>query len=384
MSCELIESRGEAFLDGELPANQMLELQGHVDRCPDCRVQLSFSSAIRETTRRVVLHQPGVDSAFEERMLQTLRDETEREAASSLTAVSLASVPVASVPDTSVPDTAGRGMTGNTSDRGANRWVVLGPFWTRAIPIAAAAAAAIFFLGTEPSEKIQQSGNPQQSPASTAFAKAGVAKAAATQSPIVRAPILRPVMAKTAVTQSPIVQAPILRPVVARAMPARPMPAQAMPARPMPAPTTDDLLDRLIEIHAAPPADQVTQSAQVNRLARDVGVLVDFPRIMEKEYGAHFQGGSVVRMRNNQLAAQLRYHTPDNRHFTVYIYDPKRLPLHAGLNPSRLYAEPVYLGRHRGYSIAASTQYGVGYAVAGDLNPKQSAQLIRTIAYGKH
>lgn len=146
---------------------------------------------------------------------------------------------------------------------------------------------------------------------------------------------------------------------------------------------TDDLLDGMIDQLARPPSHQVTDARDVRQLGRDVGVLVGLPKSLERDYGAQLQGGSVARMKNNQVAAQLRYRTADGRNFTVYIYDPKRLPVHAALKPSRLFAEPVYIGQRRGYSIAASKQAGVGYAVAGDLNPKDSARLVRTIAYSR-
>jgi hypothetical protein len=37
---------------------------------------------------------------------------------------------------------------------------------------------------------------------------------------------------------------------------------------------------------------------------------------------------------------------------------------------------PVYVGRLRGYSIAAAEERGVGYALASDLNDDESAQLM--------
>jgi len=40
---------------------------------------------------------------------------------------------------------------------------------------------------------------------------------------------------------------------------------------------------------------------------------------------------------------------------------------------------PVYVGSRRGYSIAALEKRGVGYAVATDLDDRESAELVASI-----
>ena len=138
----------------------------------------------------------------------------------------------------------------------------------------------------------------------------------------------------------------------------------------------EELLDRFIDYHTAPPTPQVTEPQLVPEMARDVGVRV--PLLSLAQYGAEWQGGSVVRVRR-QPAAYLRYRTTDDHSVTVYVYNASRIPLHAGLTPRMFREEPVYEGYRRGYTIAAQLRHGVGYAVATDLNESRSAELVRAI-----
>jgi anti-sigma factor RsiW len=138
----------------------------------------------------------------------------------------------------------------------------------------------------------------------------------------------------------------------------------------------EELLDRFIDYHTAPPTPQVTEPKLVPEMERDVGVRV--PLLSLTQYGAEWQGGSVVRVRR-QPAAYLRYRTTDDHSVTVYVYNASRLPLHAGLTPRMFREEPVYEGYRRGYTIAAQLRHGVGYAVATDLNEARSAELVRAI-----
>lgn len=142
----------------------------------------------------------------------------------------------------------------------------------------------------------------------------------------------------------------------------------------------EDILDRMIDYHTAPPKPQVTEPKLLPELERDVGVRVPLPSLVQ--YGAEWQGGSVVRVRRDQPAAYLRYRTRDHHSVTVYVYNASRIPLHAGLKPRMFREEPVYQGNWRGYSIAAQLRQGVGYAVTTDLDESRSAELVRTISTG--
>ena len=51
----------------------------------------------------------------------------------------------------------------------------------------------------------------------------------------------------------------------------------------------------------------------------------------------------------------------------------------ATLEPRVVRNQPVYVGSRRGYSIAAREQRGLGYAVATDLDDRESAELVASI-----
>jgi len=139
--------------------------------------------------------------------------------------------------------------------------------------------------------------------------------------------------------------------------------------------TPEQALDDLVRYHAAPPEPQITEPRLVERLEPEVGVPVHLPAL--KQYGASWEGGGVVPMKN-QRAALFRYRV-SNHPVTVYVYDAKRLPLRSVLEPRVVHNQPVHVGERHGYSIAALEQRGVGYAVATDLNDDESAELVTTM-----
>jgi anti-sigma factor RsiW len=124
----------------------------------------------------------------------------------------------------------------------------------------------------------------------------------------------------------------------------------------------------------------VTRPELVPQLERDVGVRL--PLVNLARYGALWQGGSVVRVRDDRPAAYFRYRTTDNHRVTVYVYNPARIPLHASLEPRIVREQPVYEGYRRGYTIVAQLRRGVGYAVTTDLEEPISAELVQAIASG--
>ncbi|HEV8244942.1 MAG TPA: hypothetical protein VGP93_04210, partial [Polyangiaceae bacterium] len=61
---------------------------------------------------------------------------------------------------------------------------------------------------------------------------------------------------------------------------------------------------------------------------------------------------------------------------TLYVYDPKRVPIEQRLQQQMVRNKPVFVGSERGFSIAARANRGVGYALASDLDEPESAELI--------
>ena len=137
--------------------------------------------------------------------------------------------------------------------------------------------------------------------------------------------------------------------------------------------SVEQLVDQLVSYHAKAPEPEVTQPTMVPGLEPRVGVPVRLPRLD----GFHWEGASVVPMQN-QRAASLRYNLGNHR-VTVYVYNSDRFRLRAMLEPRVVRNQPVYVGSRRGYSIAAREQRGVGYAVATDLNDRESAELVASI-----
>jgi anti-sigma factor RsiW len=134
-------------------------------------------------------------------------------------------------------------------------------------------------------------------------------------------------------------------------------------------------LEEFVSYHTSPPAPQITEAALVPKLEPEVGVPVRLPQL--KQYGAHWQGGSVIPVHNNR-AAIFRYEV-SNHPVTVYVYDTRQVRLRGVLEPRVVHDKPVHVGERHGYSIAAREQRGVGYAVATDLDDNESAELVSTI-----
>ena len=79
MSCERLRSRWETFLDGELPGQETLELQAHLDGCNDCSEQVAFSQAVRRSACRLAAEEGVVTEEFRARLGLALLAEAERE-----------------------------------------------------------------------------------------------------------------------------------------------------------------------------------------------------------------------------------------------------------------------------------------------------------------
>jgi anti-sigma factor RsiW len=139
--------------------------------------------------------------------------------------------------------------------------------------------------------------------------------------------------------------------------------------------TMEGALDRLIDYHSSPPESQVTEANLLPTFEPNVGVRIRAPEL--GAYGAHWEGASLVPVVNHQ-AAFLRYRMPGHR-VTVYVFDPRKVPVHNHLERRVVGDDPIYIGQWRGYSVAARENRGVGYAMAADLDDQAITQLIRSI-----
>ncbi len=136
--------------------------------------------------------------------------------------------------------------------------------------------------------------------------------------------------------------------------------------------TAEELIEDLVEHHAAPSAPEVVEPDLVQRFEPAVGVPVQLPSL--QQFGARWEGGSIVPIRQ-QRAASFQYRVAGHR-VTVYVYDSSRVPLRGQLEPRVVRNMAVFVGQRRGYSIAAVEERGVGHALASDLDSAETAELV--------
>lgn len=268
----------EAFVDGELAADQVLEVEQHLVDCELCASRVRLSHGLKLSTRNAVQRAISPSAGFEQRLRAALAAERDRE-------------------------TQAREHLHDAR----------GPLpWRTIVPVAAAAAFTLAWAastndGRQPGRVASEL---------TASALSGNATA-----------------------------------------------------------TVDQLIEEFVNYHANAPAPDVTDTSLIPKLEPEVGVPVRLPSL--QQYGARWEGASVVPVRN-QRAASFRYRL-DGHRVTLYVYNSARFPLRATLEPRVVRNMPVYVGSRRGYSIAALEKRGVGYAVATDLDDRESAELVASI-----
>jgi anti-sigma factor RsiW len=141
----------------------------------------------------------------------------------------------------------------------------------------------------------------------------------------------------------------------------------------------DAMIDQFVDWHARPLPPEITNPNDLPGFEPYVGVPVHPPAF--SPFGAHLLGGRILPVKDARVAAMLQYTLGSGHRVSVYVYDPRRIQI----NPSRLHphtsvtammsSDPVYVGRVRGWSVAAAERRGVGYAVASDLDDDESAEL---------
>jgi anti-sigma factor RsiW len=285
MSCRQVSALIDPFLDGELPPEEVFDVEEHLSSCSTCAERERFERAVRGSVKRAVAFDAVPSGGFEARVAGALRAERER-------ILEQRSAP---------PPSRSRR--------------------TAALPLLLAAAATFGLV---------------------AWLNGHVASERERTPALAAAPLA--------------------------VMPSAPVAAQMNP---------EQVLDELVDYHAAPPEPEITEPGQVMKLQPEVGVPVRVPAL--KQFGASWEGGSVVPMKN-QRAAFLRYRI-SNHPVTLYVYDAHRVPLRGVLEPRVVHNQPLHVGERRGYSIAAREQHGVGYAVATDMNDDESAELVTNISY---
>ncbi len=274
--CRLVVNRLDAYADGELAPDQVLEIEGHLIDCHGCSVRLQLEHAMRKSLRRTVYAAATPTDAFRERLSLQLR----------------------------AAEAAEEQALTNDGRRGGML------SWGSILPLAAAAAIALFW------SKNANDHRPAAPPNKDATAS---------------------------VTGEPI--------------------------------NVEQLLDDIIERHIDRSTPTVTEPTLLDRMEPEVGVPVHAPSLAH--YGARWEGGSVVPIRN-QRAASLRYRL-DGHRMTLYVFNSERFPLNTRLKKRVVRDEAVYVGWKRGYAIAAKERRGVGYAITTDLGEDEGAEIVASL-----
>ena len=262
-----------AYLDGELGAAKLIELDEHVAECGTCLEEVQLLRAMRGSLKRVV--RSATPGGLRDRIGNAMAAERARTQA--------------------MPDDAGApvGL----------------PTWRSLVPLATAAAIAIAWAGaTNGSQSV------------TSVARAGLGG--------------------------------------------------------------DDLLSEFVDEHRHPLPPEAHNAGEVRGLERYVGVPVT-PANFERA-GAHLVGGRIFALLPAQRAAMIQYVVGSGkgeRRLSVLVYDAEKMPVVGTTNlaPRAIGTAEVRVGREKGYSVAATQRAGVGYLIASDMDPEQSAQFAATI-----
>jgi anti-sigma factor (TIGR02949 family) len=137
-----------------------------------------------------------------------------------------------------------------------------------------------------------------------------------------------------------------------------------------------DLLDDLVSLHANPLPPETTNPEALQNWDPFVGVPVRRPSF--QPFDARFNGARVLSISTgDRRAAMLQYTVHGGHRVTVYVFNPRTVPVEAMRLDRRLVDQrSVYVGSLRGYSVAAAKHSGVGYAIASDLDTEESARMV--------
>jgi anti-sigma factor RsiW len=152
-----------------------------------------------------------------------------------------------------------------------------------------------------------------------------------------------------------------------------------MPDTMVPAGLSDDLLRDFVGQHSHSLPPEQTNPKQVRQFERYVSVPVRVPQFSNAE----FVGGRLVPLHGGERAAMLQYEVKqggDVQRVTVFVYDPRKIQIGgANLAARAIGTAEVRVGQIDGYSVAVTQHGGVGYAMASDLDPESSANLVSAV-----
>lgn len=290
------------YVDEELDAIHCLEVEDHLDVCPDCRDLVQGLRTTRNSLQRVCA--VSAPSSLRERLAAKLAEERAKE-------VDTLEPHVALTEPEGPPSTVEPGASVRPTARPQLvklRWVV---------PMAAAATVALVFGAMRLQDAQQTSAD------------------------------------------SPVAEI--------RENPAD-YPTASLPVQ---AATLDHLVEDLVAQHLHPPPPETTDPDGLSRFDPYLGIRVRRPQFR------HVQA-QYVGARMHQRAALLQY-VVDRRRVTMYVFDPKRVPMRATrrLQRREVGTDRVFVGQLKGCTVAASEHNGIGYALASsNMEGDEAVQLL--------
>jgi anti-sigma factor RsiW len=273
-----------SYLDGEIEAAKLIEIDEHVGECETCREEVQLYRATRGSLKRVV--RASAPAGLRDRIGAAMAAERVRE-------------------DARADAAQGDGATDAT---GANAPLVSLASWRTMVPLATAAALALVWGAATRSNDNRST-----------EARAGFG---------------------------------------------------------------DDLLAEIVAEHSSPLPLEAKDPDAVRGLERYVGVPVRAASFEGGGINARLVGARVVPL-HAQRATMLQYVVQtgaETRRVSLFVYDAQKIQIGtANLAPREVGTAEVRVGREKGYSVAATQRAGVGYVVAGDLDPDRSAQLVAMV-----
>ncbi len=342
-ACRTMAPALDTYLDGELSAPQIVEVETHLNQCTPCRERVALDRSMRATLRKVVpLRAP---SSLRERMAAAMAAERERQR------LEPAAVETP-VPAPSTETAGGQVIAFCRHDSSrvprARACGLSAPPVMMALTKPEEVSAAIEPTSNVTSLEEHRAQRPFRARYTVPFAVAAAAAFAVT--------VHRPVDVAPSASSAPKVAAASMQPSMG----------------------LDGIVDELVSMHAQPLPPEVTQPDEVHRFDPFVGVPVEPPKL--QTFGAKWVGGRMLPIRDSRTA-MLQYSLAGGHRISVYVYDPRRVrPESTSMRQRQVRDAQVYVGNVRGYNVAATERHGVGYAFATDLGEPESLELVSASA----
>jgi anti-sigma factor RsiW len=310
-----------AHLDGQLDPVKTLEVEDHIAACEVCRERLALDRALRGSLKKAV--KISAPDEVRARMLAMMAGESARQ-------------------------------TRREADDQAEDDLAL--MASTAVVGSVGATGALEGLDSSPdrTDRASSPGSVRQRPAMLRHWR--------TMLPLASAAAL--VMAWGAASRQPVIH--------------------GMPDTMVPAGLSDDLLRDFVAQHSRPVPPEQQDPKQVRQFERYVGVPVHVPQFQQNQQNARFVGGRLVPVHGGERAAMLQYEMAQAnggvQRITVFVYDPRKIQIGgAHLAARAVGTTEVRVGQTDGYSVALTQHGGVGYAMASDLDPESSANLVAVV-----